>query len=307
MTASGPASGPKTAQKLRVCTWNVLRTDRESRKAALIESLTRIGADVLCLQETSFEHSEFLGKELGMNTFYAGNPSLREAGDIGVALLSRTPFVRQQAFQLSPAAHENLEGRAAALAVLEIGSEERVFASAHLSHTHLAGSLAMLEDYRRASLDWPGANGDRTGVAEAAMATVRTRMAQLDELLGHLAVFQGDAVRSVLVAGDFNAPQDGPEYRTMIDSGFRDSWRSGPRLGSGATIIAANPFLARESLDYEPLAKASMPGASGPWDYCLDYQFVTGSFQAGAAWTVGHGGPGHAWPSDHLGIVVDYS
>lgn len=308
---------------LRVCTWNVLRTDRERRREILTESLRRINPGVICLQETSLAHSGMLAEELGMHLGYAGGASQREDGDIGVAVLSKLPFSRTQEFQLAPAAHESLESRSVMLAAVQIGGTERIFGSVHLSHTKLAGSLALLRAYREtvgaSELLGPGkaeSAGPGVSASTAAMSTVRVRLAQLGELLGFLAEFRQPGQRgtasntgatSTLIAGDFNAPPEGPEYRAMLSAGFRDSWRAGPRLGSGATIVAANPFLARESMDYDALAETTIPGATGPWDYCLDYQFIDGDLRPGAAWTVGHGGPGHAWPSDHLGIVVDYS
>ena len=96
------------------------------------------------------------------------------------------------------------------------------------------------------------------------------------------------------------------EYRHLTNCGWSDSWRQRPRLGVHATVLHDNPLLPPVELPSYLRAHADLPGRAANFDYTLDYQFMRPeTLRADHAWTFG--GAADGYPSDHLGVAVDYS
>ncbi|WP_018158131.1 endonuclease/exonuclease/phosphatase family protein [Demetria terragena] len=277
---------------LRVLTWNVLRRDLDSRVDLIASRLEEVDADIVMLQETGPKNAAELAARAGYQLSALSSPPIEPEGG-SVAILTRHRATDVQAHALP------VTGRWAAVDVTVGASTVRI-ASAHLRHTPDAGTMGVDADYRgvaqgREDLE----NVDNEHVRES----VAIRLAQLDHLG---AVFDG-CPTPLIFGGDLNFVPNGPEYGEIIGWGLLDTWRAAPRLGSRATVLNSNPLVSGGPHVYDLIRDTTMPGARGGLDYVLDYQFASTDLGIEAAWTVGQpdddGGP---WPSDHLGVVVDY-
>lgn len=286
---------------LRVATWNVLNRDRAHRTPLLVETLARVDADVVLLQETEPAHARELADALGYSWCVAA-----PAGDAPVeslpALLSRLPVANTEVIELPTDYRQKFYAVCAHLA-MPTGTVTAV--STHLRHTPQAGRMA-LDPAVRAY----GEAGDAPVDIDGPAATIALRLTQLAVIRRHLDARLG---APLVFGGDLNFLPDGPEYRAVLDWGVRDSWRAGPRLGSGATILEHNPLIADGAGVYTDPFVRQAPGGEAPLDYTLDFQFASRSLRPGAAWVFGRPSPSPSpatrdqWASDHLGIAVDYS
>lgn len=312
--------------ELRVATWNVLNRDRARRTPLLVETLARVDADVVLLQETEPAHARELADTLGY-AWYVAAPT----GDAPVeslpALLSRLPVANVEMIELPTDYRQRFYAVCA-----EIGTPAGPLTavSTHLRHTARAGRMALDPAVRAWDDTAPGVQGDAApgvrgdaapGTAADDETDLATRASDPDPdspaaiiamRLAQLAVIRERLGRyldaPLLFGGDLNFLPDGPEYRAVLDWGVRDAWRAGPRLGSGATILEHNPLIADGAGIYAEEFGRQAPGGEAPLDYTLDFQFASPFLRPGAAWVFGRPSPAtrDQWASDHLGIAVDY-
>ncbi|WP_141692796.1 endonuclease/exonuclease/phosphatase family protein [Leifsonia xyli] len=175
------------------------------------------------------------------------------------------------------------------------------FTSLHLRNTERAGRLGLDRDYRAAGAGRLPLDGVRD---DGIRRSVEIRLEQLAAVEERLGAWPG---QPHILTGDLNFLPDGLEYRRIIGWGLADAWRAAPRLGSGATILERNPLVGDGPRAYAEQAAPLLPGSTGDLDYTLDYQFHSPGLRPGAAWTLSDPGRDGAWPSDHLGHVVDYT
>lgn len=295
---------------LRVLTWNILRWSRPARLDALTRTLAHVDADIVLLQECDAHTAHRLGERLGYAACApdSGDPAIDDPTHSDPCILTRLPHRDPVRIPLEEPSDAPLADALGIQIELEPDRWLEV-RSIHLSHTSEAGRLGfdreyLLWDHEGAS--WTGPRAD----------SVRRRLRQIPRVFG-------DLPELGIAAGDINCPPFGPEYRAILGHGWLDAWTAGPRLGSGHTIVEASPYTAPEAAGYRSDGSQQWPAASGPWDYTLDAQFHRGLLPLWA-WTIGRGeqrpwpGATHRadpanddwvvedWPSDHLGIVVDY-
>ena len=274
---------PEPRERLRVATWNLLYRDLEGpRLDRIAETISRLRADIVCAQEVpEHSHAELTGR-LGGTSFWAPTGTESPEKNFGCSLWSRYPMTEARKIPLDPRV---LRQAAAVEVVTPLGT---VFAiSAHLTHTPAAGMAAADPPYED----------------EQQIPSVKSRLAEISSLTTAVIGLRCD---HRLLCGDLNLLPDGPEYRRLTDCGWSDSWRQRPRLGIPATVIHDNPLLPPVELPSYLRAHAGLPGRAANFDYTLDYQFMRPeTLRADHAWTFG--GADDGYPSDHLGIVVDYS
>ncbi|SEB09714.1 endonuclease/exonuclease/phosphatase family protein [Leifsonia sp. 21MFCrub1.1] len=284
---------------IRTLTWNVLYRDRRERAAILADYVTRIRPDVVMLQETSPADAAALAHSTGLRL--AAVPDVLSDADTSVpALLTSAAFREPSIIELPHPQQRHYYGVTAT--VHHDGADVQA-ASAHLRHTWQAGRMGCDDDYRAAARGVTMPAQADTEFAES----VNHRLDQLTSLLAALDETETGA-EARLLAGDMNFVPDGPEYNTIVQAGWVDAWRAAPRLGSGATILDTNPLVLDNPRPYRDYVTSLMPGSTSRLDYTLDFHFSRGSVSAGRAWVVGEpeNADTGAWPSDHLGIVVDY-
>lgn len=291
--------------KLRVLTWNVLYRDRPTRIDILCDTIRHVAPDVVMLQETSPEHAERVAARTGLHL--AAIPDVPSDLNTNVpALLARNVLRDATCIELSAP----IDGHAyyAVTATLEHETKLTQFCSTHLRHTDRAGRMGLDTDYRKAAEGGPAVT-DHELLEKLPLdlgPSVVARLGQLEVLHEHLVASAPTASRRIL-CGDMNFVPDGPEYKALLRKDWSDSWRAAPRLGSGATILDRNPLIADGRAPYRSLQLEAQPGGATHLDYTLDFQFTQGQPAVNAAWTVGDPeDTGAPWPSDHLGIVVDY-
>lgn len=280
MTPRSPQ--PANRGCLRVVTWNILYRDQEQRFDRLADALTRLDADIVCLQEILAATHESLAERLGLHSHWvpAGFPPPAER--LGCAVAGRHPIVDAQALLLGAGNTD----RAAAAAKLQTPRGTLWAISAHLMYTPDAGLAAAYPPYE----------------TRAPIASVAHRIDEISTLSETAAALEGS---HVLLCGDLNLLPDSTEYRHLTACGWTDTWRQRPRLGSRATIVDTNPLLPGAELARYRHAHTGLPGRPDAFDYPLDYQMLRGeTLLAAHAWTFG--GERDEYPSDHLGLAVDY-
>ncbi len=248
------------------------------------EHLENVGADVVALQECSPDQVAMLASDLDMDSHYAGAPLGRGGTEMGNAVLVRGE-IADRAHRWLPMVKAEDMRRVAVAARLQIHNEAVWVVSVHLTRTPDAGEVA---------LDLLQPESSDVASRRAQIADLRTFVDQLGE--------------PAVVAGDFAFLPDSAEYRAVVDAGFVDVWRTRPRLGSRITTPSDCPYVATEMARYRLAARGVNVELDDP-GFCLDYQFVAGGrLRAGLAWTFGRPTAGGAavWPSDHLGVCVDY-
>lgn len=283
----------------RVVTWNVLYREVLDRLPQLTDRLTEINADVALLQETTIEHATTLAESLNLRLVAHGEVRPGEVNST-VAVLTRQNLPVQ--VTVRPLASSERQSFYYLAADMMIDNHLVRFGTTHLRNTQHAGELGVDDGYRRAAQELDS-------VASIANESIRGSVEMRCAQLAQIAQFRR-GLRSAdaeILAGDMNFLPDGIEYRTILGWGMSDAWRAAPRLGSGATILQRNPLIADPPTVYSDLKSSVLHGARGDLDYTLDFQFFHGSLMAGPAWLVGDVDPGDEWPSDHLGIVVEYS
>ena len=288
---------------LRVLTWNVLGRDRPARLDALCDTIRRINPDIVMLQESSSEHAQHVGARTGLQLIAV--PDVPSAPSTSVpTLLARNPLQDGASIELSAP----IDGHSyyAVTATFEHEKVLSQFCSTHLRHTDRAGRMGLDAGYRKAGR---AGGADSTLVQNLApnlRHSVAARLSQIDVLHENLVGIAPNATARIL-CGDMNFVPDGPEYAALLRKGWTDSWRAAPRLGSGSTILDRNPLIADGRAPYQSLQVEAQPGGASHLDYTLDFQFNQGQLTVNGAWTVGDpDDTGAPWPSDHLGIVVDY-
>ncbi len=273
----------RSCARLRVATWNLLYVDlcgpRLDRIAA---TLGHLSADLVCAQEVGERSHAELTRQLGLHGFWVPTGSESPQRDFGCSLWSRWPFTTTLRIPLDPCV---LRQAAVVKAATPLGKV--LVISAHLTHTPAAGMAAA----------WPPYEDDQQ------VPSVKSRLAEIAALTKATTRLDGE---HRLLCGDLNLLPDSAEYRRLIDCGWSDSWRQRPRLGVSATVIHDNPLLVPLELPHYRRAHESLSGRADDFDYTLDYQFMRPeTLRADHAWTFG--GADDGYPSDHLGIAVDYS
>lgn len=280
MTPRSPR--PANRSCLRVVTWNILYRDQEQRLDRLADALARLDADIVCLQEVLAAAHEPLAERLGLHSHWVPSGFPPPADGLGCAVAGRHPIVDAQALPLGA----GNTGRAAAGAKLKTPLGTLWAISTHLMYTPDAGLAAAYPPYE----------------TRVPIASVTQRIDEISTLSETVAALEGD---HVLLCGDLNLLPDGAEYRHLTAHGWTDTWRQRPRLGSRATIVDTNPLLPGAELTRYRHAHTGLPGRPDVFDYTLDYQMMRGeTLLAGHAWTFG--GERDEYPSDHLGLAVDY-
>jgi len=274
---------------MRVASWNVLWKGRDDRLDLVTEHLARIQADVVMLQETSPSHAAQVAKALGMEV--AGVPDSTDTTETSVpALLART-HADTRLVRLP----DQPDGRPAWLIYADLAQDETTY---RVATTHLAATASA----------WRMCLDERYGVADSPReiqdfsirTTVEARLQQLDVVLEHL----GDpSTARVILGGDLNFPEAGPEHRRVLTSGLNDAARQQPRLGTLTTVLAQNPLVE----DHPDTASfGQRRGATTALDYALDHFFTAPAVNAEDVWTFGTADFDGNWPSDHLGLAGDF-
>jgi endonuclease/exonuclease/phosphatase family metal-dependent hydrolase len=261
----------------RVATWNLwwrFGPEPQRRRPAIEATLGQVAADVVCLQEVycdraGADDARDLGAQLGYRVVGTVSDPTAER-TLGNAILSRWDVVDQGERRLPDA--QGRDGHRRALwAVLAAP-----FGPLTVISTHLA--------YRF----------DESAVRQQQVAV-------LAELAGEL---RPDPTRGapVLLCGDLNAVPDSEEIRLLTGrcappvAGlvFNDCWPQ-VRDDPGHTWVRRNPYL-----------------VDSVWpERRLDYVLVSWPRPAPLgnptqAFLIGDGPVGDIWPSDHLGVAVDF-
>ena len=273
----------RSGARLRVATWNLLYVDLQGpRLDRIATTLGHVSADLVCAQEVDERSHAELTRRLGLHDFWAPTGSESPERDFGCSLWSRWPFTSTLQIPLDPGV---LRQAAAVEVATPLGKVAAI--SAHLTHTPAAGMAAANPPYENAQR----------------IPSVQSRLAEIAALTAAATRFDGE---HRLLCGDLNLLPDSTEYLRLIDCGWSDSWRQRPRLGVSATVVHDNPMLAPVELPHYRRAHENLPSRADNFDYTLDYQFMAPeTLRADHAWTFG--GADDGYPSDHLGIAVDYS
>lgn len=274
---------------MRVVSWNVWWKfdDVEQRQRLIVQNLLALNPDAVMLQETWPAQVESLAEQTGMHGYFLGDVAGEDQREFGIGMLLRDKPREIREFNLPAAPRDYEDSNRYFLAALLNGPNGPVWlGTTHLSHTSNAYKLA-------------GTEPVDTEIGQ------ECRLRQLAVLLPVLTELQQSA--AVVFGGDLNFMPGSVEYQEFAKVDLADAWLDRPRLGDRSTILANNPYLAKEQSGVEALA-AELPGNAAGANYCLDFQFFAGNISARRAWTVGAGNPAErsSWPSDHLAVVVDY-
>jgi endonuclease/exonuclease/phosphatase family metal-dependent hydrolase len=263
--------GPLIDTTARIATWNLWWRfgPWEQRAPAILETLRRIDADVVCLQEVWGEGPDTfaarLGDELGMHHVGAARLEL-DGVDFGNAILSRWPITASDWWPL-PAPVELDEHRT--LLVADIDGPR--------------GSLQAWCTHLNWRFDHSAVRQEQVRFLAAKVADRRPRSFP------------------PIVCGDLNAAPDSDEIRMLTgraDIGvpktvFHDAWEVAGD-GPGMTWSNDNPYAA---LDLEPARRI---------DYVLTgWPRAGGAGHVVSAALVGVDAVDGVVPSDHYGVVVD--
>ena len=270
---------------IRVANWNVMWrfASPEERLPLVLEHLRNVGADAVALQECSPDQVSTLAAALGMDFHYAGAPLGRGGTEMGNAVLVRG-VIEERTHRWLPMVKAEDMRRVAVAVKIRFADSSVWVVSVHLTRTPNAGEVAL-------------------DLSEPESRDVASRLAQIADLRA----FTDELDAAAVVAGDWALLPDSAEYRAVAEAGFVDSWRAQPRLGSRVTTPSDCPYLAKEMTRYRQVARDRGVELDDP-GFCLDYQFLPDDrLHAGLAWTFGRpADAGEMWPSDHLGVCVDY-
>lgn len=285
------------SDRFTVVTWNVLYRDRNQRVQLVAERIRAVRPDVLLLQETSPDHAAALAEATGMCVACVAPDGSADPVSVPAVLTARPP-VAAGTISLT-GANEPL--RHYAHATIELAGIPVRVATTHLQHTPGAWRLGIDRDYAAAAHSEAEVESIRD---DEIRASVQHRLAELTQIAAIRADLQP---LPEVFGGDLNFVPRGPEYERIRSWGMFDSWADGPRLGSGATILGTNPFIHDGPSTGGRDGTTVLPGHRGPIDYTLDFQFHTARLRTDRAWTLGNADEAGRWPSDHLGLAVEYS
>ena len=274
---------------LRVVTWNVLYRNRDDRLGLLAATVSALEPDVVLLQESSPQHAEDLAAELGMHVAAVPGDDA-DLVSVPAVLTAREP----SEFHIGALSGDDGRNYYLATAVIEVDSARIRLGSTHLRHTPSAWQ--MTEAGKRFATE-SGIRIDVDTIDDTASVRLR-QVAEIDALL-HQATTPVD---HEILGGDFNLVPDSPEHAAIIGNQFRDSWNDTTALRPRETVLARNPLIG----DTPPRMR-SAGTTSRAFDYTLDYQFHSTGLVVDHAEVIGEPNDAGTWPSDHLGLVVDYS
>lgn len=280
---------------VRIATWNVWWRfgDHERRAAGITAELSRVVADVVCLQESwaevgprehgveptpvvdgpgsdgRFQAGE-LAATLGLPEWRLAWRRSHEGQAFGNAVLSRHPIVRAEVLPLPPGGHHD-EGRTALLVEVDAPAGRVVVATTHLNFR------------------W-----DHSHVRQEQVSAICRWLAE-----------RRTADAPVVLTGDLNAEPVSDEIRMLtgrapvpvLGLGFHDAWEAAG-TGEGPTWCRSNthtpdpPFERDKRIDYV-LCGWPLPDSRG-------VPLRAERLGLDADPEAGH-------PSDHLGVVVDLS
>ena len=270
--------GSLLTTRVRIATWNLWGRygPWEARAGAITETLRRIDADIVGLQEVWEDAHRSQASELAAalgfgEPVYAANLE-RDEQRSGNAVLSRWPIGRHEVRRLP---------REAAGAADDEG-EERLVVLAEIE-----GPRGPIQVFC-AHLSW---RGDHSGI----------RQAQVGEICGFVRECRSRTFPAVLL-GDLNADPESDELRALTGQRavpvpgvmFRDAWTAAGNLEHGATWSNGNPFAAA-SLDL---------------DRRIDHILVAapklgGCGQPLATWIAGNEPVDGMYGSDHYAVVTE--
>jgi endonuclease/exonuclease/phosphatase family metal-dependent hydrolase len=277
VTAYDPGYGPLVDTTVRVVTWNLWGRygPWEARLPAIVDTLRRLDADVVALQEVweddARNQARVVADALGFADPVFAHNLERDGARSGNAVLARWPIGRHEVLVLprEGAGARDDEGEERLCVFAEVGGPRgpiQVFC-AHLS--------------------W---RDDHSGV----------RQEQVRAIAGFVRA-QRPRTFPALLVGDLNAEPASDEIRMLTGRAavpvpgvvFRDSWELAGD-GPGCTVSRTNPFA----------------GAALGLDARIDYVLVGvpklgGVGDVRAARLTGTDLVGGMVPSDHYGVVVD--
>jgi endonuclease/exonuclease/phosphatase family metal-dependent hydrolase len=265
--------GPLVESAVRVVTWNVwgrYGSERETRQAALEETLAAAGPDVICLVE-AWRHGvssqpERVAGRLSLPYHHFVGDWQQEDWVSGIGLVSRWPMSEPRRRSL-----RSDDGAG-------VGQAVHVAVDGERGPIHLFATM----------LDYP-------------LHASATRQDQVKQLV-HFVQEVASQRDLVIVCGDFNAGPDSDEIRTLTGRSavaspgmvFYDSWEVAGDGSPGYTWSNRNPLAA---IGLYP-------------DRRFDYIFSAWPRRGGVGHPVscallGVGSPGKVQISDHYGLVAD--
>jgi endonuclease/exonuclease/phosphatase family metal-dependent hydrolase len=262
--------------RVRVLTWNLWWRfgPWEARQAAIVETLRRVDADIVCLQEVwetreGQSQAQDLAAALGFHQVYGAGLGLDLAPEsLGNAVLSRWPIARAQVGTLpAPAGLDEL----------------RCVVRAQIEGPR--GPLDVFSTH----LNWRLDQSD-------------VRQLQVGALCKFVDETKQERSYPPILCGDFNAEPDSDEIRALTGLRevpvpqlvFIDAWRARGNGGPGYTWSCHNPYTV---VDPEP-------------DRRIDYVFVGYPREQGAGETLtcrveGIEAVDDVQPSDHYAVVAE--
>jgi endonuclease/exonuclease/phosphatase family metal-dependent hydrolase len=269
---------PKRVEtRVRVLSWNIWWRfgPWEARQPAILSTLRRIEADIVCLQEVwatraDGTQAQWLADELGMHQVYATGLSLDDFEEsLGNAVLSRWPIVGSEVRRLP--APDGLD-------------ELRIVLRADIDGPR--GALEVFTTHLNWRLDQSHVRQDQVRAMAEFVAETRRRRE-----------------RPPIVCGDFNAEPESDEIRMMTGlttlpigkQVFFDAWRAAGDGGPGWTWSRENPFTV---LDPDPDRRIDYIFAGFPDETDFAGQVL-------AARVEGNQPVDGIYPSDHYGVCAE--
>ncbi len=253
--AQPPRPTPTPEDTLRIVTLNIYhdRAEWARREPLVVAGLRQLQPDVITLQEV-LQHEQLpnqaqtIADALGYRVHFVSIDPESAARRYGNAILTRHHLLHAGAQRLQPLE----DSRTVAHARIDTGSATVDVYATHLHWTHAGGSI---------------------------------RERQVRDLVEYIAATRGDA--PVIVAGDFNAPADAPEF-ALLREGFVDAYGAAhPSAGDGTgeAYTTLNPafFERRSRIDHVFVERGRVDVVD-------------------AARILDAAGADGTWPSDHFGI-----
>lgn len=257
---------------LRVATWNIWWRfgPWEARLPLIIEELRRVHADIVCLQEVwgadDTSSADVIADALGYERCHVGLVEFSPRVTFGNAVLSRWTITGAEHRRLPAAGQPD---------------EHRLVLRADVDGPR--GPLQVFSTH----LNW---RFDQSAV-------------RLEQVAALAEFVQASRPRPYppIVCGDFNAPPDSDEIRTLTgaapvvgDLVLVDAWRQVHATDPGFTWDNVNPFVAAQLEQTRRI------------DYVFTGWFkARGAGNAVAADLLGDRPTGGMYPSDHFGVVAD--
>jgi endonuclease/exonuclease/phosphatase family metal-dependent hydrolase len=267
--------GPLIETRLRLVTWNIWWRfgPWEERLPAIIETLQRLDADAIALQEvwidlaTGESSASRIAEALGRDHVAVANRADLDGIGLGNAVVSRWPIEHQEQVAL-PAPWDREEYRV-------------------LLRADLAGPRGPVQVYTT-HLHW------RFDHSQIRQDQVRTVCRCIHDA--------GGRTYPAVLCGDFNAEPESDEIRMLTGKAavpapplvFHDAWLLGGDGSPGLTWSNDNPYAV---LDLEPSRRIDYVLSGFPKDggagNCVHAELVGTEPVAGV------------WPSDHFGVLAD--